>query len=76
MPRQSTERSSDSNREDQLLYTRRQVAELYGCTVAYVTQLERIGKLKPFRLTNSPTAQIFFTRENVLAVIAEAVNAR
>jgi hypothetical protein len=56
----------------QLLYTRRQVAALYGTTVAYIQNLEKIGKLKPLRLSRSSTAQVFFTRANVLAVIEEA----
>jgi hypothetical protein len=72
MPRQQspTDRSTES--ELQLLYTRRQAAALYGTSVQYIQGLEKIGKLKPLRLSRSATGQVFFTRQNLLSVIEEA----
>jgi hypothetical protein len=66
----AAERKTVSNR---LLYSRRQVAELLGgITVATVRQLEREGRLTPIRLTGRKTGQVFFTDENVRALIKSA----
>jgi hypothetical protein len=60
---------------ERLLYTRRQVAELLGhVDVSYIRRLEKEGRLKAIRLFRSPTAQVFFSVEQVHALVREAVN--
>ena len=67
----------DKHRESaRLLYTREQVGELFGgVSIATVRRLEREGKLKPVRLSRSPTGMVFFRKADVLALIAEAADA-
>jgi hypothetical protein len=56
--------------EQQLLYSREQVRRILGgvCT-ATVVRLEQAGRLRPVRLNpEKPTAQVFYRRDDVVAV--------
>ena len=53
----------------QLLFSRVQVAEILGVSVATVQRIERLGKLTRIRLTDKPTSQVFFRREEVMALV-------
>ncbi len=72
---------ADTRREQsgtlrQLLYTRRQVAQLLGgVDVSTVRRLEKEGRLKGKRLTKSTSGMVFFTAENVQEVVDEAIDA-
>lgn len=56
------------------LYTRRQAARLLGgVDVSTIRRLEQSGKLKPIRLTR-PRGQVFFSIENLKALIEAASN--
>lgn len=69
--RQTTEPQEASS--PRLLYSREQVAEMLGgVSIATVRRLEREGRLKPVRLSRSPTAMVFFRASNVQALIADA----
>jgi hypothetical protein len=61
---------------DALLLSRRDAAALVGVSVARIMQLEKAGKLRGFRLSESPTAMKFFLKADVLRLIEEASNAR
>ena len=57
----------------QLLYTRKQVARLLGnVSTATIRRLEREGRLPGIRLTKSRHGTIFFRADDVLAFIEEA----
>jgi hypothetical protein len=62
--------------DEQLLFNRRQVADLLGCGVSYIQALEKSGRLQGLRLSRSPTAMVFFRRADLLKLIEEAANAR
>jgi hypothetical protein len=56
--------------ERPLLYTRRQIARLYGTSVSTIIRLDAEGVLgDPVRLTRKPTSQVFYKAENVLALV-------
>ncbi len=56
-----------------LLYSREQVAGMLGgVSIATVRRLEREGRLKPVRLSRSPTAMVFFRAADVEVMIEEA----
>jgi DNA-binding transcriptional MerR regulator len=57
----------------QLLYTRKQVARLLGnVSTATVRRLEREGRLRGVRLSKSRLGTVFFRADDVLAFIEEA----
>jgi hypothetical protein len=59
-----------------LLLTRQQVAQLLGgVDVSFVRRLEKSGRLKPIRLTRSPTAMVFHRKADVMALVEEAGDA-
>ena len=60
--------ASKTTEQQQLLFTRAQVARLLGCSTATVIRLQGEGRLKPIRLLRSPTSQVYFRREDVLAL--------
>jgi len=61
---------------ERLLFSREQTAEvLGGVSIATIRRLEREGRLKPIRLSRSPTAMVFFRASDVQALIAEADHA-
>jgi DNA-binding transcriptional MerR regulator len=63
--------------KSRLLYTRRQVAELLGgCDVSTVRRLEKQGRLKAVRLTKSATGMVYFRADDVIALVAEAIQPR
>jgi hypothetical protein len=56
-----------------LLYTRKQARELLGgISVFTLIRLEREGRLKPIRLSQSPTSQVYYVHDDLIALIAEA----
>ncbi len=57
--------------EQQWLFTRAQVAKLLGCSKATVIRLQREGRLSSVRLTQKPTSQVYFRREEILALVKE-----
>jgi hypothetical protein len=58
-----------------LLYSRRQVAELLGgVDISYIRRLEKAGRLKPVRLTRSPSAMAFYRAQDVAALVEEAAD--
>lgn len=59
-----------------LLISRKQAAELLGgVTVATIKRLEKAGVLRGRRLNrHSPTAQVFYSYENVIAAATEAAD--
>jgi hypothetical protein len=68
-------RSQSDDRDEQLLFTRQQVANLIGRPLSFVQALEKAGKLKGLRLSGKPTGLVFFRRADVLALIEEAPEA-
>jgi phage terminase Nu1 subunit (DNA packaging protein) len=61
-----------SQTPDRLLFTRRQVAELFGgVSIATVKRLEASGALKPLRLSRSPSAEVFYRAEDVISFVEE-----
>lgn len=73
MERLTGHRSSSEHQPERLLLTRRQVAEMLGgVSVETVRRLEDEGRLKPIRLSRSPTAQVFFKAADVHALVEEA----
>jgi hypothetical protein len=59
-----------------ILCTRAEAAHLLACSVATVIRLQRVGRLCGLRLTESRTGQIYFRREDVLALVKlEVTNA-
>jgi hypothetical protein len=59
----------------QLLFSREQVAQMLGgISIATVRRLEHEGRLKPVRLSRSPTAMVFFRASDVDALIDEAAD--
>jgi hypothetical protein len=56
-----------------LLYTRKQARELLGgISVFTLIRLEREGRLKPIRLSRSPTSQAYYVHDDLIALIDEA----
>ena len=50
-----------TNPYERLLYSREQVADLLGgVSINTIRRLESEGRLKPIRLSKSPTAMVFF----------------
>jgi hypothetical protein len=71
-----TDPGAAPHNNQRLLYSREQVAELLGgISVHTVRRLEAAGRLRPVRLTRSPTAMVFFRAQDVLALIEEADDA-
>jgi hypothetical protein len=65
-----------SHRPDQLLYSREQAAELLGGVSGnYIRRLEQQGRLRPIRLSRSPTGMVFFRASDLQALIEEAAEA-
>ena len=63
---------TDAERDERLLYTRKQVAALLGVNTSYVQGLERAGRLKGLRLSRSSTSMVFFRKCDVLRLVEEA----
>ena len=74
MTRQSPAPERVAN-DARLLYTRKEAARLLCIDISFVKRLEKSGALKGLRLNRSPTAMVFFTRDNLLRVIEEAADA-
>jgi Helix-turn-helix domain len=51
-----------------ILCTRAEAAHLLACSVATVIRLQREGRLCGLRLTGSRTGQVYFRREDILAL--------
>ena len=69
-------RRSRVNVPARLLHSRKQVAELLGdVSISTIQRLEAEGRLKPIRLTKKPFAQVFFTHEQVVALVKELISA-
>lgn len=62
--------------DPQLLFTRKQVAALIGASTMTVFRLEKQGRLHGIRLTNKPSSQVFFRREEVMALVEGDADAR
>lgn len=58
-----------SNHQASILCTRAEAARLLACSVATVIRLQRDGQLSGLRLTNKRTGQVYFRREDILALI-------
>jgi len=54
--------------KQQWLYSRAQAAELLGCAVDLIKDLEQDGKLTPIKLTEKPKSMVFYKREELLAL--------
>jgi hypothetical protein len=52
-----------------LIYPRRLAAELLNCSIATLWRLERQGRLRPIKLSASPTANTFYARADIEALI-------
>lgn len=66
-----------SNQTTPLLYSRKEAARLLGnVSIATIIRLEQQGRLKPIRLSRSPSAQIFFKASDLIALVEEAANAK
>ena len=66
----------NSYHQSSILCTRAEAARLLACSVATVIRLQRNGRLSGLRLTNKPTGQVYFRREDILALITpEAADA-
>ena len=66
-------KTTSSEKLEPLLLTRQQVAQLLGNVhVSFVRRLENAKRLKPVRITRSPTAMVFFHARDVLALVEEA----
>ena len=59
----------NSYHQASILCTRAEAARLLACSVATVIRLQRDGRLSGPRLTNKPTGQVYFRREDILALI-------
>ena len=68
--------SRQQTKIERLLYTREQTAELLGgVSISTIRRLEREKRLKPIRLSLSPTGQVFHQASDVHALIEEASDA-
>lgn len=76
MSKQSNPQSpKEQSAPERLLYSREQVAAMLGnVSIATIRRLESEGRLKPIRLSRSPTAMVFFRAKDVQTLIAEAAN--
>ena len=74
-PRKQNHEPTPLQEERQLLYTRAQVAALLGCSTATVIRLQHEGRLHGIRLSLRPTGQVYFKKDHVLALVAEARDA-
>lgn len=54
--------------QQQLLFTRAQVARLLGCSTSTIIRLQNEGRLTPIRLMRKPTSAVYFKRDEVLAL--------
>lgn len=55
---------------ERLLYTRKQACELLGGISRFtLLRLEAENRLRPVRLTRSPTSQVYYTREDLLGLV-------
>jgi hypothetical protein len=54
--------------ESAILCTRTEAARLLACSVATIIRLQREGRLSGLRLTNRPTGQVYFHRQQILAL--------
>jgi hypothetical protein len=73
----SADAASPDRAASRLLYSRKQTQQLLGdVSIATLIRLERAGILRPKRLLNSPTGQVFYTHENVVEVARGAADAR
>jgi hypothetical protein len=52
-----------------ILCTRAEAARLLACSVATIIRLEREGRLFGIRLTNSRSGQVYFRRDDILALV-------
>jgi hypothetical protein len=60
----------DQSEDGTLLYSRKRTAEVLGGVSSNIRKrLEAEGRLKPFRLTKSPTAQVFYKVADVRALV-------
>lgn len=66
----------DLKSPERLLYSREQVAELFGgVSTATIRRMERENRLRPIRLTGRNTGQVFFKASDVHALVEEAAHA-
>jgi predicted site-specific integrase-resolvase len=54
-----------------ILCTRAEAARLLGCSVATVVRLQREGRLCGLRLTDRANGQIYFRREDIVALATQ-----
>ena len=59
----------NTQHESPILCTRTEAARLLACSVATVIRLQREGRLRGLRLTNRRTGQVYFGREDTLALV-------
>ena len=56
----------------QLIYSRQTTSELLDdCSIATLMRYEQEEILKPFRLSNSPNGKVYYTAEDIHALIAK-----
>ena len=66
-----------SQHQTPILCTRAEAARLLACSVATIIRLQREGRLCGVRLTGRRTGQVYFRREDVIALVrSEAANAQ
>jgi hypothetical protein len=54
--------------ESPILCTRAEAARVLACSVATIIRLQREGRLCGLRLTNRRTGQVYFHRQEILAL--------
>ncbi len=59
--------AKDHPKPKKILYSRRQTAEALGCSVDTVERLEKLGRLKPIKLTTKRGA-VFYAAHEVKAM--------
>ena len=64
--------TSSPAKTPQLIYSRQTTSELLDdCSIATLMRYEQEGILKPFRLSNSPNGKVYYTAEDIHALIAK-----
>ena len=64
-----TTRTKTQPLEPQLLYSRKQTARLLGyLSIDPIIELEQSGRLTPVRPTGKPTSQVFYRRDELMAL--------
>lgn len=76
IPRSKFDPLPDQQHDSQLLYSRKEVARLFGISTATVKRLEQQGRLRGIRLTKSHVGTVFFRDVDIDAFLKAASDER